>query len=300
MSLKRFLYVILLLLLAFLIAFALVRFRPAQPPPSPTPTPAGAVTLPRLLVASVPPEIPAYRRDDWRHWVDADGDCQDTRQEVLIAESLQPIVFTDARACSAASGLWLSPYDALRLTSPQDLDVDHMVPLANAHRSGGWRWDPARKQAFANSLDYPGHLIAVAAATNRAKGDKGPEEWRPPDHDAWCQYAIDWVSIKAAWDLTATHTEWTALQDMLGACGFPVRIGDDAIPTSTIAASPTPRAPGGLLFDPAGPDRDCADFPAWQAAQDFYRTAGGPQHDPHRLDPDRDGLACEALPGAPQ
>jgi micrococcal nuclease len=60
-------------------------------------------------------------------------------------------------------------------------------------------------------------------------------------------------------------------------------------------------APGasGLLYDPAGPDRDCGDFPSWKDAQAFYEAAGGPGRDPHRLDRDGDGVACESLPGAP-
>ncbi len=42
-------------------------------------------------------------------------------------------------------------------------------------------------------------------------------------------------------------------------------------------------------------DRDCSDFSSWRAAQKFYKRHGGPQRDPHRLDADRDGIACEAL-----
>ncbi len=49
-------------------------------------------------------------------------------------------------------------------------------------------------------------------------------------------------------------------------------------------------------YDPQGPDRDCSDFGSQREAQAFYEAAGGPAKDPHRLDPDRDGVACESLP----
>ncbi len=50
------------------------------------------------------------------------------------------------------------------------------------------------------------------------KGSRGPEEWRPPDETYWCTYAVDWISIKGRWDLTATDGEWKALRDMLDTC----------------------------------------------------------------------------------
>jgi hypothetical protein len=42
-------------------------------------------------------------------------------------------------------------------------------------------------------------------------------------------------------------------------------------------------------------DKDCADFNTWRQAQNFYKKHGGPKRDPHRLDADRDGIACEDL-----
>jgi hypothetical protein len=42
-------------------------------------------------------------------------------------------------------------------------------------------------------------------------------------------------------------------------------------------------------------DKDCSDFKTWREAQKFYKRHGGPQRDPHRLDADRDGIACESL-----
>ena len=43
-------------------------------------------------------------------------------------------------------------------------------------------------------------------------------------------------------------------------------------------------------------DKDCADFASQRAAQIFYLRHGGPRYDPHRLDGDDDGVACEDNP----
>ena len=51
-----------------------------------------------------------------------------------------------------------------------------------------------------------------------------------------------------------------------------------------------------LPYDPFGPDRDCSDFDTHAEAQRFFEAAGGPERDPHRLDADGDGRACESLP----
>jgi hypothetical protein len=48
---------------------------------------------------------------------------------------------------------------------------------------------------------------------------------------------------------------------------------------------------------PEGEDRDCSDFETQEEAQKFYEDQGGPSSDPHMLDPDHDGRACEGLPG---
>ena len=296
--------------------------------------PAEYLVLPALVMprqASVPSDIPAYDRDQWRHWIDADGDCQDTRQEVLIDESTTQVTFKSARQCRVASGTWDGPFTGQLFNDPSDLDVDHMVPLANAHRSGGWDWDRAKKRRFANDLSYDGHLNAVLKSVNSYKRDKGPEAWKPPDQSYWCEYAIHWIKIKVDWDLTATKRELAALKQMLNTCEPPLRviIGTPAAeltatpapptatasapeptatpvpPTATIAAPeptttaiPTTPTPA-LLYDPNGPDRNCGDFDTWRQAQDFYLAAGGPETDSHRLDSGRDGVACENLPGAP-
>ena len=135
-----------------------------------------------------------------------------------------------------ATGEWLDPFTGDILTSARDLDVDHMVPLSNAHRSGAWAWDDARRRAYANDLSYANHLIAVTNSVNRAKSDQGPERWKPPDESYWCQYARDWANIKAAWGLSATQAEWDALLSMTATCDGQAPPAPTP-PTATLAPS---------------------------------------------------------------
>ena len=185
---------------------------------SESPTPTATPEAMSITVAPVPSDILSYDRDEWRHWIDEDRDCQDTRQEALIEESSSPVEYEDSDQCRVAEGEWDGPYTGEQFTDPSDLDVDHMVPLGNAHRSGGWLWSESRRRDYANDLSYEGHLIAVQNSANRAKGADGPEGWRPPDRSYWCQYAIDWITIKNAWKLTATEAEAASLFEMLNTC----------------------------------------------------------------------------------
>ena len=191
---------------------------PAAPSPQATPAAEFESILSSLIVQPVPEELAEYNRKDWRHWVDADKDCQDARQEVLVAESTQTVVFTEEDQCRVESGNWVAPFTGVVETDPGKLDVDHLVPLANAHRSGAHSWSKDRKKEYANDLINPAHLVAVTARANRSKGAKGPEDWKPPDAGYWCQYATDWAGIKTEWVLTVTLAERDALAEMLDTC----------------------------------------------------------------------------------
>ncbi|MFI5867329.1 HNH endonuclease family protein [Streptomyces sp. NPDC051546] len=124
---------------------------------------------------------------------------------------------TQQQPCKAVSGTWVSVYDGITVTDAGKLDIDHMVPLANAWRSGAGSWTAQRRKEFANDLTRP-QLLAVSAATNRGKGDQGPEDWQPPAKAYWCTYATAWTNVKSSYQLTVTEAEKKKLTEMLGTC----------------------------------------------------------------------------------
>ena len=191
---------------------------PTARPARPTATPTSTATVLRVTVSAIPATLPDYDRHDWKQWTDADRDCQDARNEVLIAESRTAVAYRTDRKCRVTTGEWLAPYSNTIVTDPGRLDVDHMVPLGNAHDSGAWQWSANRRAQYANYLEDPQHLIAVTASANRSKGARGPDQWKPEDRTYWCQYAVDWITIKSTWELTVTQQEHTALVQMLNTC----------------------------------------------------------------------------------
>ena len=110
-----------------------------------------------------------YERGDWKHWIDADEDGIDTRAEVLIEESHEEVTF-DKEGKRVKTGKWRDPYTGNTFLNAKDVDVDHMVPLQNAHVSGGWLWNWERRRDYANDQKYPEHLIAVWDRANQKKG----------------------------------------------------------------------------------------------------------------------------------
>ncbi|MDQ4125445.1 MAG: HNH endonuclease family protein [Actinomycetota bacterium] len=179
-------------------------------------SPAAVAVLSELVVA---PEAAGedYDREAFNHWVDADKDGCDTRQEVLLLESRAQTTLEPSR-CRVATGEWHSMYDGVVVTNPTTLDIDHMVPLKEAWESAASTWTDEQREAYANDLDAPLALLAVTASTNRSKADRDPAEWKPPDRSTWCAYAQAWASVKAKWALTADTGEITALEEMLATC----------------------------------------------------------------------------------
>jgi hypothetical protein len=173
--------------------------------------------LPELVVAPAYAPTPYLRDAFGPDWVDADGDCHNTRAEVLMAESAAPVTF-NSNGCTVATGSWTDPWGGYSSTAAADFQIDHHVPLAEAWRSGAWAWSDQQRSTFAQNLTEPDALNALYGPVNTSKSDRTPDQWRPPLPSSWCRYAISWARIKNAWSLTVTAAELNALTAMVATC----------------------------------------------------------------------------------
>ena len=180
---------------------------PTMPPPAPS-DPVGLRIEPEY--------VGGYNRDLFADWYDADRNGCNTRKEVLIAESLDPVQI--GSGCSITGGRWFSIYDNVETTDSRKFDIDHMVPLSEAWDSGAWNWNADQRKHFANDLDQPFFLIAVTASSNRSKSDRDPAEWMPPNASYHCTYVRIWIEIKRAWDLSVDQAEHDYLARKLASC----------------------------------------------------------------------------------
>jgi len=178
-----------------------------------TPKDAGDATtkLGALKVAKAG-SMSGYSREKFPHWRDTGSNC-DIRDSVLKRDGSKVKV----SGCNVVAGSWTSVYDGDKITDPSKVDIDHVVPLANAWRSGASKWTTDQRGDFANDLEDP-QLVAVSASSNRSKGDQDPSTWKPELSGSWCEYAQDWITVKSKWKLTVTTAEKSALTDMLEKC----------------------------------------------------------------------------------
>ncbi len=155
-----------------------------------------------------------YDRDKFVHWVDADGDGCNARNEVLIEEADDPP--TVGSGCSLSGGRWYSYYDGVSHTQTSDVDIDHLVPLAEAWDSGAYQWTASRRQSYANDLGDRRTLVGVTDNVNQAKGDQDIAEWLPTQQQ--CRYLGEFVAVKIRWSLAVDSAERAAMKDLAGGC----------------------------------------------------------------------------------
>ncbi|MEZ5209638.1 HNH endonuclease family protein [Gordonia sp. PP30] len=179
------------------------------------------------VVPRRPPHDTAYHREAFGPaWTDAAGvpgagnGC-DTRNDVL-ARDLAVAKSVAAQTCrsAVAAGRFRSPYTGREITFARGrgsaaVQIDHIVPLAYAWDMGAASWEPARRVALAND---PANLVAVDAASNQAKSDLEPGRWMPPLRGFACQYAMQFATVSAAYDLPVDERSRDVLAAALGKC----------------------------------------------------------------------------------
>ncbi|MEV5610441.1 HNH endonuclease family protein [Streptomyces sp. NPDC052225] len=180
------------------------------------PTPVSAATARTYLselTVKAEGSSDGYSRDLFPHWITQSGTCN-TREVVLKRDGTN--VVTDSN-CAATSGSWYSAYDGATWTAASDLDIDHIVPLSEAWKSGANAWTTSKRQGFANDLTRP-QLIAVTDNVNQAKGDQDPATWMPSRTAYACTYLRMWVQVKHYYALTVDSAEKSAIQSGLSGC----------------------------------------------------------------------------------
>lgn len=160
-----------------------------------------------------------YDRDDWLPQWARSGEC--TTRETVLQQQGQGVVVNGK--CAPTAGTWYSKYDGVTVTDPGELDIDHVVPLAEVARSGpvvdGRRqrpgdWPEEQRHAYANDVEG---LVAVTSSSNRSKGDDDPARWLP-DQDQ-CGYVTSWVHIKRKYNLSVDQAERDAIASVASRCG---------------------------------------------------------------------------------
>lgn len=172
-----------------------------------------------LRALTVAPENGSgYDRELFPTWAYV-GDRCDVRDLVLIDEAREGP--STGSSCPVGPGVWVSAYDGITVRTPSELDIDHMVPLAEAWGSGARRWSATVREEYANDLGYGRSLIAVTASSNRSKGDQDPAEWLPPRTSYRCTYVASWIGVKFRWGLSVDSQEEAALRVLATGCGNP-------------------------------------------------------------------------------
>ncbi|GAA1750036.1 HNH endonuclease family protein [Kocuria aegyptia] len=209
---------------------------PTTPPPFPSPTPED-----RLVTASPEPterwasssalaaldglEVAARgstagydRYARFGDWIDDDGNCVTTRDEIL-ARDLTDVDSDDG--CRVESGMLDDPYTGTSIsftrgvTTSSDVQIDHVVAAGNAWASGARSLSQTERVEFYND---PLNLLAVAGAVNASKSDSAADEWLPPEESFHCEYVATQIAVKAKYGLQVTAPEKAAMHEVLSAC----------------------------------------------------------------------------------
>ena len=182
-----------------------------------------------------------------QRWLDTDRNGCDTRNDILARDLTAE---TLAGRCKVLTGVLADPYTATTINfvrgqdTSADVQIDHVVALANAWQTGAQELTADQRATLAND---PLNLLAVDGLANAQKRDGDAATWLPSNKAYRCAYVARQVSVKATYDLWVTQPEHDAITRILNTCP-----NEPAI-TSAHAAQPVPAEPAAAKPTPAKP-----------------------------------------------
>ncbi|AFU70967.1 deoxyribonuclease [Bifidobacterium asteroides DSM 20089] len=186
-----------------------------------TATGDAAQTLQNLTVDDHARPGRQYRRDAFGFKeTDEDGNGCNVREDVLTRD-LTDLRTTTPGGCKVASGRLQDPYTGRTIEfvrgpkTSSAVQIDHVVALENAWRSGASKWDTARRYRFGND---PYNLLAVDGPANQAKGSASADYWLPENKDYQCSYVARQIGVKDKYSLSVTSSEKQAMLAVLHTC----------------------------------------------------------------------------------
>jgi hypothetical protein len=156
----------------------------------------------KVLSTNISTSLNYSRSQFGNGWADIDNDCQNSRMETLISQSVGQVQFDSTRPCKVLYGKWISPFTGRTIYSASEIDIDHVVPLYWAWHRGANKWSKERRVEFANA---PANLLSVEARLNRQKGAKGLDKWLPPTNQ--CQYISRFLRVSKIYELKLSSME---------------------------------------------------------------------------------------------
>jgi hypothetical protein len=195
----------------------------AQPPAT---APVGDAQTALAVLSTLPVRgrapLTGYSRGRFGEaWTDVDGDGCDQRNQILSRDLTEKVFKRGTRDCVVLSGRLVDPYTGRVIAfkrgnkTSEAVQIDHVVALANAWRSGADRLDPATLLRLAND---PLNLLAVDGPTNQAKKDSDAATWLPPAKGYRCAYVSRQVAVKRRYGLWVTPAEQAAMVKVLDGC----------------------------------------------------------------------------------
>ena len=177
-------------------------------------------------VASLPEtqweSIAPYQRSQFGiRWADVDRNGCDTRNDILRRDLSKVQTKAGTHGCVVLSGEFIEPYTGRfqqfrkGADTSSKIQIDHVVALSNAWKTGASRWDTKTREQFAND---PLNLLAVDGPANQEKEDKDAASWLPPNQGFHCQYVALQTAIKQKWKLGVTPEEKRVMATVAASC----------------------------------------------------------------------------------